>query len=227
MANQFLALSLFVMMLSFFIILNALSNFEENKSRPVLNSISVAFSNQTLPDDMTAGTDEEPVDSFNQGDTLDQLEELFRSRISGVETRKNRLGTMMHVRMTVEKFEAGLGTSGKKVKVGGSVYKGVGGPFESTLISLLSAKAIVPYRMDMVLNVKSNPARFQNETPQELQASMQQVADYAQTLQDAGLGKELITAGIGQGPEDTIDLYFNRHAPFNPRAGTQDKKTDE
>ena len=47
MANQFLSLSLFLMLLSFFIVLNSMSDFEKQTAVPaVLNSLSLAFSSR-------------------------------------------------------------------------------------------------------------------------------------------------------------------------------------
>ena len=47
MANQFLSLSMFLMLLSFFIVLNSMSTFEKEVAVPaVLNSLSMAFSKQ-------------------------------------------------------------------------------------------------------------------------------------------------------------------------------------
>ena len=44
MANQFLSLSLFLMLLSFFIVLNSMSTFEQETTVPaVLNSLSLAY----------------------------------------------------------------------------------------------------------------------------------------------------------------------------------------
>ena len=73
MANQFLSLSLFIMLLSFFIILNSLSSYEDVKSKPVLNSISMAFSKDTPDPILAPNTVESPIESNNEGDSLDKL----------------------------------------------------------------------------------------------------------------------------------------------------------
>lgn len=206
MANQFLALSMFVMLLSFFIILNALSNFEVVKSRDVLTSISVAFSKEELPDDLAANIIEDPMESYHEGNTLDKLKGLFESQIAGVETKTNRLGTIMHLRMKLEDFE-------KQLTSGGTSF---GGSLAPTLVSLLNAEDDVAYSMDMLINLKDNPAVLQNETPQDVGKSVEKVARYALQIESAGLPKKYLSAGVNQGPQDTIDLYFKRYQPFNP-----------
>lgn len=206
MANQFLALAMFIMLLSFFIILNALSNFEVVKSNEVLTSISVAFSNQDLPNDLSANIIESPVESYNEGNTLDKLKGLFEAQIAGIETEKNRLGTVMHLRMKLDAFEKNLTASGSSF----------GGALAPTLVSLLGADENVPYTMDMLINLNGNPAVVQNEAPQSISKNVTKVARYAMLIENAGLPKKYLSAGLGQGPEGTIDLYFKRYQPFNP-----------
>lgn len=212
MANQFLALAMFIMLLSFFIILNALSNFEVVKSNEVLTSISVAFSNQELPKDLSANIVESQAQSYSEGNTLDKLKGLFEAQIAGIETKKNRLGTVMHLRMKLTDFERELLSSGTSF----------GGALAPTLVSLLNAEDQVPYEMDMLINLDKNPAVAQNEDAGAVALSTRRVAGYARLIENAGLPKKYLSAGLGDGPADTIDLYFSRYKPFNPlgdRAG--------
>lgn len=209
------------MLLSFFIILNALSNFEDVKSQPVLNSISVAFSNQDLPEDMSPNVIEDPIESFNEGDTLDNLKALFESQITGVDVEKNRLGTVMHIRMPVARFEKGLVAASQTQNDG--VFKGLSGVFLPTLVSLLVSAETIPYRMDMVMNLGENPAKVQNESPQDIERHTKKVAWYAQKIEEAGLPRKYVTAGLGVGEEKTIDLYFRRYEPFNPLGDSRDQ----
>ena len=62
------------MLLSFFIILNSMSNFDVTKSQPVLNSLSVAFSKIATNEDTNPNFEEDRnQSSFGEGDSLDQL----------------------------------------------------------------------------------------------------------------------------------------------------------
>ena len=99
----------------------------------------------------------------------------------------------------------------------GAVLGGAGGGFGATLISLLQARETeIPYRMDMILNIEENPARFQNDSPQKMEAAIKKVSSFAEKLEAAGLPKKLVTSGVGQGEKETVDLYFRRYEPFNP-----------
>lgn len=214
MANQFLGLSLFVMLLSFFIILNGLSNFEDEKSKPVLGSLALAFSFKEL-----AAIDEEPTtmesveESTHEGDVLSNIDELFQARIEGVKTQKNRLGTIMHISMPFEEFEKGILIPDKRTD--GKALESEGF-FLPTLISLLRARDDIPYRMDMVLNISESPSKVQSENPSVMHESLAEIAAIAQQLEESGLPKKLVTAGLGAGKEKNIDLYFRRYEPFNP-----------
>lgn len=217
MVNQFLALSLFVMLLSFFIIMNAMSNFEELMSRPVMDSISLAFSTKPSEESLNPSYIPDPSEAFQEGDTLEKIDALFRSQITGVEVRRNRLGTVMHMQMPLKKFE-------KAIMGGGpgepdSAVQSIDGPLLPTLASLLQSEGAIPHHMDMILTIKDNPARAINETPENILPNIERVAMYAKQLENIGLPRKLVTAGVGQGEAGMIDLYFRRYEPFNPLEG--------
>lgn len=206
MGNQFLALSLFIMLLSFFIILNAMSNFEVTKSREVLNSITVAFSEEETSDDISANIQEDPMASYREGDTLDKLKSLFEAQITGVEAKKNRLGTTMHLRMNLDHFDQQITSEDGRF----------GGELGPTLVSLLGTEDSVPYSMDMMINIEQSPSKAQNEQPEDVAQRIRRVSGYANMIEEAGLPRKFLTAGLARGPEGTIDLFFRRYEAFNP-----------
>lgn len=204
------------MLLAFFIVLNVLSNFEEAKARPVLTSILKTFSNEDATDQRAdEQIPEDPLDAFREADSLDELERLFRAQITGVEVKTNRLGTLMHMRMRVDRFEKGFLQKKPIGAIEGSRLNAQGF-FLPTLISLLNGGDDIPYRMDMVMNVKRGPAEGLNMQPLVIKEKIEKVSSYANTLEEAGLPKILVSSGLGTGPEDTIDIFFRRHVPFNP-----------
>lgn len=212
MVNQFLALSLFVMLLSFFIILNSMSTFEITKAKPILKSLSLAFSEEALDPELEANIADREEEDFREGNTLDKLGGLFNARIKGVEVSKNRLGTMMRVRMPVSEF-----TQKVVVAQAGEASLNRESPLLPTLISLLQVDEAlnVPYRMDVVLNLNDNPANVQNENAELMLSNLKSVASYAQVIENGGLPKKMLSAGLGSGPAQTIDLYFRRYEPFD------------
>ena len=90
MGNPYLNLSLFIMLLSFFLILNGISNFQNDKSFPVLNSLNITFTKKELeaPKPSQSMEDEE---SSRKGNTLDKLEALFKVHIANAESAKRQI----------------------------------------------------------------------------------------------------------------------------------------
>lgn len=216
MANQFLALSLFVMLLSFFIILNALSNFEDVKSKPVLNSIALTFSNKDPEEVLSPNTVPAPAKSNKEGDTLDKLQALFNAHVTGVKVSKNRLGTTMHLRMPLSQFESSLLAPTRNTRANNQRL-GAPGTFLPTLLSLMQTRETeIPYRMDMVLNIKDKPSASIVDEPEKTRNRMKKITVIAKKLEDSGIQKKLMSAGLGKGDEDMVDIYFARYVPVNP-----------
>ena len=190
MANQFLGLSMFIMLLSFFIMLNSLSNFEDIKSKPVLNSLSLAFSSdkknkgqqeQILVPDF--GIEEEGLDS---GDTLDDIEALFKAQISGYKIKRDRVGSSMHVRLPIRILERAISAAKQTVDAPNKTRN----LFLPTLVSLMqSGDSSAMYRMDMVLNVQNDPVRIQNKSPEKALEFVRAASLFSQGLEEAGLPK--------------------------------------
>lgn len=215
MANQFLALSLFVMLLSFFIILNGLASFEDVKAKPVLNSVATAFSTRdtVIEDTVPPALIESTANSTREGDTLTQLQAVFEANIAGIDVERNRLGTVMHVSMPLKKFENGIILPNPQ---SGRTREEAGGFLLPTLISIMHSRENVPYDMDIVLNLETDPAQAAIDHPEALKDSLQTISRIAQTIEDEGFPEELLTAGLGKGRAGYVDLYFRRHEAFAP-----------
>ena len=230
MANQFLSLALFLMLLSFFIVMNALSTFEDSKSKPVVSSVVAAFSTQIINKDREKSATAPEVttpddDTIGQGDTLESLEGLFDAHVSGFEVARNRFGTVMHVRTSVGSFENAIDMIGVDYD---TVPVGERGSFAQTMVAILrSEKKKQPYRVDLILNIPEDSALFQKESPDDFIKSLKRVSDFAETLEKAGLPRKMISAGLGQGEVGFIDLYFYRYKPFDMVAELKKAQADE
>lgn len=229
MANEFLGLSLFIMLLSFFIILNALSDFEETKAAPIMSSLNMAFSAGAIDKDELAPSIESADEtSMNEGTTLDKIEGLFGAQVKNFRVTKNRLGTEMYIRLPREEFEAALGASGQDLfleEEGSNPM--IEAPFLEMLVDLINtARTSVPYRMDMVLNLGANPAVMRNESPEALDAAMRTVSFYSERLEREGMPIRFISAGVGAGESDIIELMFRRYVPVDVSASIMDGGRD-
>lgn len=214
MANQFLSLSLFLMLLSFFIVMNSVSSYEKEREQTVLNSVALAFSNNKVEEFNGAPEEEEnPLASINQGDTLTEVEGLFSATISGFEVSKNRLGTVMHVKLPIAKFENALNMSGSyDIDIG----DGNKGSFVKTLITLLRAEQSgKPFRIDMILNTEMDPIDMIGTNADEFDENLRRVSVLSEGLEQRGIPTKMLSSGLVKGTAGYIDLYFHKYTPFD------------
>lgn len=213
MVNQYLSLSLFLMLLSFFIVLNSISEVDQQKSLPVLNSLSLVFSNEPLlEDDTQASKVSDFLDDKRQGDTLESMEGLFNTHIAGFEPKRNRLGTVMHVKLPIGRFENAV-RIGSFMDIDAPV--GTTGSFLQTMISLIrSSENGQPYRMDMILNLDDDPnTMFLNE-PVIYRENLTRISKLAFDLEQAGMPRKMLASGMVKGRSGYVDLYFYKYEPF-------------
>lgn len=224
MANQFLALSLFIVLLSFFIVLNSISTFEISKTRPVLESLGLAFrTEKTDPlfglKDMAVipGEQDFARSMTGQGSALQKIEALFSSHIEGLEVRRNRLGNEMAVRLPFAEFSKQIHEElapGKKED---------DERFLPVLVSLMEAgeaQGAPSYRMDMVLETAENPYSPSLFSGAGAGASL---AAIALRLETAGLPANLLGAGLLKGENGMLTLRFRRDEPSD-RTGPGEEK---
>lgn len=221
MANQFLALSLFVVLLSFFIVLNSISTFEIARARPVLESLGQAF--KTDKADPLYGLSEiSPVPEAmdyaksmaGRGGALQRIEGLFSSQIQGIAVKQDRLGTEMAIRLPFEDFAVRINeelTPGTKTDE----------RFLPMLVSILDAQeeaqkqGASAYRMDMVLETPGKPYAALSSGDKKIHA----LSAIARRLEEAGIPTNLVGIGLSPGEDGMLTLYFRRHEPFNPVEG--------
>ncbi len=215
MANQFLSLSLFLMLLSFFIVMNSISSFEENKAQPVLNSLTQAFTNADMEiKKPSAQPIEQAIEkSLRKGDTLEAIEGIFNAHIAGFEAKRNRLGTIMHVKLPIGRFENIINIDGYEE------YRkdpGAEGSFALTLVTLMRSdeNSGQQYRVDMILNTPEDPASYKTAAPSDFATDIRRVGGLAIALENAGLPQKMMSIGMKQGKAGMVDVFVRRYAPF-------------
>lgn len=215
LSGQLMGLSLFIMLLAFFIVLNAISVFSEDKARPVIESLGSTFRNGTIEDSLLwMGASE--GESIGRGDSLDELEALFNAHITGIKVDQDKLWGTMHIQLPLNVFMDALSSLEQRTlkKPNASASKNF---FLPTLVSLLETEdSKVPYRMDVVVSTKSDPGDLVNDNPEGMRAISQNLTFMAEKLEDAGLASYQMSVGMQKGSDNTIDLYFRPFKPFSP-----------
>ncbi len=228
MGGQLLGLSLFIMLLAFFIVLNAISQFEEVKVRPVMQSLSHAFAAniQDMPLDEQPSVTEAETASVKEGDTVERLQALFTAQIPSHEAVVSERQGVMYVKVPFDDFEAAVMAVGQRNALDddsgqAQFFRGF---FLPTLVALLKTDTVqTPYRMDMMLNIDENPAHLQNQQPQRLADTMQTMSAIAEKIEAGGLPAKLLSSGVRKGEAGTIELLFRRHIPYSPVEGFVDE----
>ena len=211
MANQFLGLGLFIMLLSFFIVLSSMSSFEDSKSQAVIESLNETFLyNSNGKKEYIAQTDPiaESQKSFRQGDSLEDISQKLRSSIPDAKTRKNRFGNQMIVKIPRAKFDAALQVTDEASSE----------RLSKMIVGMLSIKKGAPYQMDIILETAENLYTLQKQDPVKAKALMKDVAEYGRKFEEEGLNKKRLTVGITKGVEDTIALIFRQSVPTKMEA---------
>lgn len=210
LGSQIPGLSMFVILLAFFIVLNSISVIKEERARPLMKSIESAFATQ-INQDVVWQPSSNPSDELQvrEGRTIDKLEAMFSSRIAGLDVKKDdNTGTLL-LRMKYDAFSEAI----NKIDSESSSAQ----EFLRTLVSLLRAEMSgYTYRMDVFVQLDQNPATIQNQQPQRMTATMKQIGDVAQALENAGLPQKLMTIGMEKGDEGMVEILFRPHVPYNP-----------
>lgn len=210
MARHFLGLSLFVMLLAFFIVLNAFSTFDETKVAPVLKSLTTEFTQNVVDPVRTSLFQVTSIKSSNEGSILDRVRNMFKARISGVDISTNRLGTIMRVSMSADEFE-------DQLLLPETPDIPFGGKLNQMLVSLLASDEMnAAYQMSMTYVLPEGPIDLKTNTPEILDEAVGRVSRWALILEEAGLRKHLYSAGISGGGEYRVDLVFSPYIPINP-----------
>lgn len=222
LSSQILGLALFIMMLAFFIVLNAISSFEEAKIRPVLASVGNTFASKQLEsENVMPSVTESEDESSKEGSTLEQMKALFSAHIPGQKSAINKTRGELFIQVPFDAFEDAVMAIGRDNGQNGGGQNGGRPAAKSfllpTLVALIKgSEAGVPYRMDMFLDMSVNPARMKNDEPQQFSALMKRMAGIAQRLESAGMPPKLLSTGFQKGDNGMVDIMFRPHIPFNP-----------
>ncbi|MEM6782037.1 MAG: flagellar motor protein MotB, partial [Pseudomonadota bacterium] len=201
--TQLMNLSLFIMLLAFFIVLNAISSFEEFKVKPIIDSLEDAFATDVRQQDTSPSMMQDPLASIHDGDTLDRIEALFEAQIRTFETTKSKTAGVMMVELELEEFINSIMAVGQRTLTPDNSRNPPQFYFLPTLVSILqSDRAGITYRMDMLLHTDDNPAVVQNRDPNAVRELVNQGGIISQRLENIGMSTNVISIGVKEGDVD-------------------------
>jgi hypothetical protein len=214
LGSQIPGLSMFVIMLAFFIVLNSVSVIKPERAKPMMEGIEQAFASKIMErEDWLPSSSPDDEKSVGGGRTIDRVERMFSAHIAGIKTQKDEGSGTLLMRIKYADFAAAVSSVGAGADANAD--------FMRTLTSMMKSSAAgQPYRMDVFLLTGENPPALQNDQPQKMAVLMRDLGALAQTLEQAGLPQKLLTIGMEQGQEGMVELLFRPHVPYNPLGKT-------
>jgi hypothetical protein len=79
------SLSLFIILLAFFMVLASYSAFDEKRVRPILDSLEQTFTTRVFSDGVAPNFVEDPSRGAGEGFVLEDLSKLFKAEAAGIE----------------------------------------------------------------------------------------------------------------------------------------------
>lgn len=229
-SGQLLALALFIMLLAFFIVLNAISTFEEEKVRSTIGSIEGVFSSKMAPaiPGTTTSLTPSPLLGAREGSVLERLQGLFEAQIPGYDVQRSERNKMgeMHVRLPYGLFERAVLSLDKDDSELSEREKEFKSFFLPAMVSLLNIdEQGVRYRLDILVDVDEDPAVLANEQPQKILSVINKIALIARKLEGIGLDPSYLSVGLQKGRRDDIELFFRADGQ-SPQRPTGDVNTE-
>ena len=216
-STQLLSLALFIMLLAFFIVLNALSTFDENKVEPILGNLEKTFSTtnsdiaQRRPSVRPSDSSEE-FSGEGKASTINRLKDLFRGRLSQIEITENTEKGIMMVEVPYQDFSTATLIVGQTA----DILDVEEVPFLPTLVSLLkTAQDGNIYRMDILLQTDEDPLDLKQNAPDRFRTARDNVGRLSRRLEDAGLSPYHLSIGLREGQENTLNLIFTPYEALN------------
>jgi len=204
LGNQLLALSLFIILLAFFALLNAKSNYDEQKSKAVLQSLERSFAIQTTGTPDLSARIEDPRQRAGAGEALDKIEGILRAQSIPFEVQQLSGNGEFYIELDKNKFLEFIGIGvGKK--------NDVDPVFMAKLIILLQPQNLITqYKVKIALGMASNPVTNYKKTPQSVIDAIKITDQIANQFIKHGLERKQIEITIEHTNPEKITLYFDR-----------------
>lgn len=193
--NQILQLSLFMMLLAFFIVLNATSQFEDGKVKPVVESLYKTFGSKLVPQDAKPSEKVDPAQYLNSGQALEYFKETFSAELPQVEQSDQNDKGVMQLTMRRDMFES-LITNTEQTT------------FDRVIAAMLFFdQRDNRYVLDVI--VPYSAERLERFDTNSLKVPVQRLERYVQTLIDRGLSKDMVSLSMNSkvNPRDVVLVF--------------------
>lgn len=194
--NQLTTLSLFIMLLAFFIVLTSRSNYELEKTQPVIQSIERTFAAKVVGKDKSQSSSvEDPNQSFNEGNVFEQLNAFFKAEFPKIDTKKASGEDTMSAKIPKADFLRGLQESS---------------PSSLKLRDLLNrySGTSKSYVMEVTFHFTQDPARSAFNDPQAYRKTLREAEELIEKMETIGFSSDTIALNFIKGDPSDLTLVF-------------------
>lgn len=204
-ANRYSALlstlSLFIMLLAFFMMLNATSSFDDDRVKPVLQSIKETFTTRVFREDVGPSFRPDPEHAAGEGhEAYESLDSYFRTSFPGFSPQMIPTRGIFYLELPADIFE-------KK-------FFGADSSAQKTLIEKLWAYQQL--QMEIWLNLDQDPGAASADARDLLRARINKLSGWAAALEAQGLQKGTLTIGLQKGDSKKVIVLFHNYKPYAP-----------
>ena len=190
-------LSLFIMLLAFFMMLNSQSQFSDDRVEPVLKSLKETFTTRVFRDDVGPSLRADPEQGAGEGhEAYQSLESYFKTSFPGSEPQMIPTRGIFYLELNADDFE-------KKLFGGTSTI-------QKTLLEKLWTYH--PLQMEIWVNIQGDPKASSENTKEKIG----KLSAWAASLEKQGLEKGTLTIGIQKGDPKKVIVLFHNYKPYAP-----------
>lgn len=217
-SSQLMALSLFIMLLAFFIVMNAVSTYDTKKINPTLNSLEHAFASKVDKNKQGGEPSVSPSEQFSihEGDVYDRMNALFNTQFPANEMNIDKQRGTMQTQVIYDSLKSAAIALGQRNALTQKDDEGLlQNFFIPTLVALINNRDMGQhYKMDMIYNIDQDPAALKKDNPKLLKTYISDIDLVSTKLIEAGLPPEMVTIGLQKGSPDKVDLLFRKFTPY-------------
>lgn len=189
-------LSLFIMLLAFFMMLNSKSKFSDDRVEPVLQSLKETFTARVFRDDLGPSLRPDPEQGAGEGyETYQSLDAFFRTSFPGSEPQLIPTRGMFYLELNAGDFERKLLNTPS---------------IRDTLLGKLQTDH--PLQMEIWLNLQNDPSATSEKTRDLVKA----LSAWAAALEKQGLKKGMLIVGLQKGDPEKVIVLFRNYKPYAP-----------
>lgn len=205
---QYMSLSLMILLLAFFIVLNAISSFQADKISPRLESIDRKFATKAKGGESFPARVAAPASKEGAGEVFDLIEETLKSQGIPFEAQRLSGNSALFVRLPEERFMYLTGTAANdRQKTEKNIFLG------KLVMLTMPASATAPrHRIRVMIATGDSPARLAKDDATRFAARVALADRIASRLMFNGLDPATLSLGLAPGRAGFIDLYFEADA---------------